>query len=239
MSENTNTADLARQNHSSEVMIACDTLRTEIEHVMHAHGIERRVIWMEHLLHNVPTKLAAALQDALDEIHDAERVLLGYGNCGNAVQGLQNGDFELIMPRLDDCISLVLGSQRYRERYSQEHSAFYLTNGWVSGSRTIDSAYREMVEDYGEEEADEVMGMMYAHYRTMAYLDTGLYDVAELMQRTSHLCKVIETEQVVEPATLSYVERLVCGPWPDELFVRVAPRETIPAAPFLEPGSVR
>ena len=54
MSENTNTADLARQNHSSEVMIACDTLRTEIEHVMHAHGIERRVIWMEHLLQTIP-----------------------------------------------------------------------------------------------------------------------------------------------------------------------------------------
>ena len=96
-----------------------------------------------------------------------------------------------------------------------------------------------MIEDYGEEEADEVMNMMYAHYRTMAYLDTGLYDVDALMERTRHLCEVIETEQVVEPATLAYVERLVRGPWPPELFVRVAPGEVIPAKPFFEPGSVR
>ena len=239
MDKITNTANAARENRNREIMIACDTLRTEIEHVMQAQGIERRVIWVEHQLHNVPTKLTDALQSAIDEVRDADRVLLGYGNCGNAVQGLQNGDFELIVPRLDDCISLMLGSQHYRERYTQEHSAFYLTNGWVDGSRTIDSEYRDMIEDYGEEEADEVMNMMYAHYRTMAYLDTGLYDVAELMERTSHLCEVIETEQVVEPATLAYVEQLVCGPWPDELFVHVAPREIVPAGPFSCPGSVR
>ncbi len=222
-----------------EIMIACDTLRTEIEHVMSERGIERRVVWIEHLLHNVPTKLTAALQEALDGIDDADRVLLGYGNCGNAIQGLKNGDFELIVPRLDDCVSLVLGSQRYREHYSREHHAFYLTDGWISGSRTIEAEYNDMVEDYGEEEADELMNMMYAHYNTMAYLDTGLYDVEELMQRTRHLCEVIETEQVVEPATLAYVERLVCGPWPDELFVRVAPNETVPSSPFSCPGSVR
>lgn len=220
-------------------MIACATLRTEIEHAMREHGIERRVIWLEHLLHNVPTNLTAALQEALDGMSDVDRVLLGYGNCGNAIQGLRVGDFELIIPRIDDCISLMLGSQRYRERFSQKNHAFYLTNGWVDGDHTITSEYEELRENYGEEEADEVTAMIYAHYDTMAYLDTGLYDVGALMRDTRHLCEIIEVDQVVEPATLSYVERLVCGPWPDELFVRVGPGETVPAAPFLTPGSTR
>ena len=231
--------DSAKMQTAREVMIACDTLRTEIEHVMEVQGVERRVIWIEHLLHNIPTKLTAALQEAIDGIDDADRVLLGFGNCGNAIQGLVSGDFELIVPRLDDCVSLVLGSQRYRERYSREHHAFYLTDGWISGSRTIEAEYNEMIEDYGEEEADELMNMMYVNYNTMAYLDTGLYDIEALMDRTRHLCEVIETEQVVEPATLAYVERLVCGPWPEELFVHIGPHETIPSSPFLEPGAVR
>ena len=67
-----------------EVMIACDTLRTEIEHVMCAHEIERQV-WIEHLLHNVPTKLTAVLQETTNGIDDADRVLLGFGNCGNTI----------------------------------------------------------------------------------------------------------------------------------------------------------
>ena len=239
MSDATTRGAFTHANPEREVMIACDTLRTEIEHVMSTFGIERRVIWMEHLLHNVPTKLTEALQTAIDEVRDADRVLLGFGNCGNAVQGLKNGNFELIVPRIDDCISLMLGSQRYREQYSSQHSAFYLTDGWLNGSHTIEEEYNDMIEDYGEEEADEVMSMIYAHYRTMAYLDTGLYDIDALMERTRHLCEVIETEQVVEPATLTYVERLVCGPWPDDLFVHVAPHEIIPSKPFFEPGSVR
>lgn len=222
-----------------EVMIACATLRTEIEHVMAKRGITRRVVWLENQLHNVPTKLKSELQGALDDVRDADRVLLGYGNCGNVVQGLESGDFELIVPRLDDCISLMLGSQLYRQWFSNKHKAFYLTDGWLGGDSTIDSEYARMYEDYGDEEADEVMAMMYAHYSTMAYLDTGLYDIAGLMRETAHLCEVIGVKQVIEPATLAYVEQLVCGPWPEELFVRVGPHETIAATPFMEPGSVR
>ena len=239
MGDTTMTESLTHADPEREVMIACDTLRTEIAHVMSAFGIERRVIWMEHLLHNIPPKMTEALQNAIDEVRDADRVLLGFGNCGNAIQGLKNGDFELIVPRIDDCVSLVLGSQRYREQFSRQNSAFYLTDGWITGSRTIEVEYNEMIEDYGEEEADELMNMMYTHYRTMAYLDTGLYDIDALMERTRHLCEVIETKQVIEPATLAYVERLVCGPWPDDLFVHVAPHEIIPSKPFFEPGSVR
>ena len=224
MSDITTERASAKLQTEREVMIACDTLRTEIEHVMQVHGFDRPVVWIEHLLHNVPTKLTAALQEAIDSIEDADRVLLGFGNCGNAIQGLKSGDFELIVPRLDDCVSLVLGSQRYRERYSREHHAFYLTDGWITGSRTIEVEYNEMIEDYGEEEADYDL--------LQRYLDT-------LMDRTRHLCEVIETEQVVEPATLAYVERLVCGPWPEDLFVHVAPGEIIPSSPFLEPGAVR
>ena len=65
-----------------EVMIACDTLRTEIEHVMQAHGVERPVIWIEHLLHNVPTKLTAAVQEAIDGVERASYgQLRGDGGC--------------------------------------------------------------------------------------------------------------------------------------------------------------
>ena len=42
---------------SGEVMIACNTLRTEIEHVMEQHGVKRPVVWLESKLHNVPANI--------------------------------------------------------------------------------------------------------------------------------------------------------------------------------------
>lgn len=221
-----------------EVMIACNTLKTEIEHVMALHDIERRIVWLESKLHNIPANLKNALQEALDDVKDADRVLLGFGNCGNVVQGLVAGDYELIVPRLDDCVSLVMGSQHAREQYSREHHALFLTDGWMDEGHNIIDDYKDVRDQYGEEDAEDIFGMMYAHYDTMAFLDTGLYDIDELMARTRFISELIETEQVVGPATLTYVELLVCGPWPDHLFLHVGPRETIAAAPFFQPGSV-
>jgi len=227
-----------RIDTSRQVMIACNTLKTEIEHVMKQHDIDRRVVWLESKLHNIPADLKSKLQDALDQVTDADVVLLGYGNCGNVVQGLVSRDYELIIPRLDDCISLVMGSQRRREQYSSEHHAMYFTDGWMDTGHNIIDEYNDAVDKYGEEDAQYVFDAMYVNYETCAYLDTGLYDVEELMNRTKDICDLIETKQLVEPATLSYVEQLVLGPWPDDLFVRVDPHEEVPSAPFMQPGSV-
>ena len=229
---------IGESSGSGEVMIACNTLCTEIEHVMEQRGVERPVVWLESKLHNVPSNLKDALQQAVDEVEGAHTVLLGFGNCGNVVQGIVSRDFQLIVPRLDDCVSLVFGSQRRRERYSQEHHALYFTDGWMDKGHNILDEYASVCERYGEEDANDVFDMMYTHYNTMAFLDTGLYDVQELMERTRSIAELIETDQRVEQATLAYVERLVCGPWTDDLFVRVGPNEAIPPAPFMQPGSV-
>lgn len=221
-----------------EVMIACNTLKSEIEHVTKVHGVTRPIVWLESQLHNVTAKLTEKLQEAIDAVQDADRVLLAYGNCGNAVQGLVSGDFELIVPRIDDCVSLLFGSQRLREWYGSEYKAFYFTDGWMDEGHNIIDDYNRTLERYGEEHANDIYGMMYAHYKTMCYLETGLYDVEALMEKTRFIGDICELEQRREPATLSYIERLVLGPWDEELFVRVEPHGVVPAAPFREPGSI-
>lgn len=225
-------------NERREVMIACKTLRTEIEHVAIEHDVQRPIVWMESKLHNVTKKLADALQEALDDVHNADVVILGYGNCGNTVQSLTTGDYELIVPRLDDCISLVFGSQKRREAYGQQHHALFFTDGWMDEGHNIIDEYNTMVERYDEETAEDLFDMMYEHYETMAYLDTGLYDVDAVIDRTRFIAEMCDLQQLREPGTLSYVERLVLGPWDENLFVHVPPHSTIPAEPFATPGAV-
>ena len=193
---------------------------------------------MESQLHNDPDKLKAALQEALDEVQDADRVLLGYGNCGNAIQGLRSGDFELVVPRLDDCISLVFGSQTARLEYGSRYRSLFYTDGWANNGRSVVDEYNDAVERFGEEDAQDIFDMMYEHYKTMTYLDTGLYDIDELMDRTRFIAQMCDMEQRAHPATLDYVERLVCGPWSDDLFVVVGPHDTVPGNLFMQPGSV-
>lgn len=216
-----------------QVLIACNTLKGEIEHVSAELGTCRRTIWLESQLHNEPENLARKLQEALDSIEDADVVLLGYGNCGNVIQGLVARDFRLIVPRIDDCISILFGSQGQRTAYSDQNRSIFLTDGWMDEGHNILAEFQRCVDKYGREKAEDIFDMLYKHYESMAYLDTGLYDIDELKERTCEICKMLGLDQRIAPATLDYVRALLTGPWPEDRFVCVGPGEAIPAKPFM------
>ena len=215
-------------------VIACNTLKHEILHIAQEEGIALDIVWLESQLHNVPKQMVPALQEALDAVEDADIVLFGYGNCGNTVPGLKTGDFELIIPRLDDCISMLIGSQSKRQAYSAEYSSLFQTMGWMDTGHNIIEEYEKMVESHGEEMAKFVYDSMYAHYKYMTFLDTGLYSVPELMETLEPMCEMLGLEQRTIPATLEWVKMLICGPWPEDHFVHVPPHSTVPADAFYE-----
>ena len=71
-------------------------------------------------LHTNPKSLKRALQNAINSsAPDIETILLGYGLCSQAVVGLRSGSRTLIIPRVDDCIAIFLGSAaEYQKQYS-------------------------------------------------------------------------------------------------------------------------
>ena len=211
-----------------EVIVSCKALTQEFEQVQKTLGTDIPVVWVDRGLHNFPPKLNAAVQEALDSLGDVDRVLLGYANCGNAIKGVKARDFEIIIPKVDDCISILFNSQKAREAYSAEHASMFMTEGWMDADHNIVQEYQYTLEKYGEETAVSFTEMMYAHYRTMTYLDTGLYSIPSLMERTKIICDIANLETLTHPVELTYIEQLVAGPWPNDRFVHVPPGSTIP-----------
>ena len=124
------------------IMIACKTIERELKKAIRDTGISYPCTWLESGLHNYPEKLREALQKTLDEISsETERVILAFGYCGNAVNGLKTGNFQLILPRVDDCITLMLGSFKKRQEISAEAASYFLTKGWLDGERNIWAEY--------------------------------------------------------------------------------------------------
>lgn len=91
------------------------------------HGAQRNLLPL-HILtdnnHDVPNRLREAIQRELDGIQDADRVLMAFGTCGGAMVGLRTGNFQLILPRVDDCLSLLMGSMEQRYAALQGDSVF-------------------------------------------------------------------------------------------------------------------
>ena len=209
-------------------IVSCKTLETELTAAIARTGVDYPVAWLESGLHNLPKKLNAKLSEVLSGL-DADRVLLGMGYCGNSIAGLTTGDFELIMPRVDDCITLLLGSSARRAEIARELSAYFLTEGWMRGERNLWVEYQYSIEKYGEEMAQELAEMMYAHYRTLALLDTGLEDINALLDKTKIIADTLHLEQKVLPASVHFLEELLTGPWEDGRYLIVPPHTTIAA----------
>jgi Protein of unknown function (DUF1638) len=212
------------------VILACNTIRNEIEKAVAATGCPHRFVWVESGLHLVTESLRRRLQEELDKISGAQRVLMAFGFCGNAVAGLTSGDYELVIPRVDDCITLLLGSKENRERCCRQGGVYFLTKGWLEGEINIWKEYQSVLERFGPERTERIYRRMLAHYKFLGLIDTGAYDLPTLLPHVREISATLDLELLVLEGTDSYLKEFLLGPWNDDRFVIIPPLTTIELA---------
>ncbi len=134
--------------------------------------------FLDYALHDVSKKLTAALQAALDQITEPSLVLMGYGLCGNGLHGLKAGIHTLVIPRVDDCIALFLGSRdAYHAQFAKTPGTYYLSKGWLEAAVDPMASYEKYVAKYGQEQADYIFDTMYHNYRRLAFVAQSQEDL--------------------------------------------------------------
>ena len=78
-------------------ILACKTLRYEVEKACKDNDIDYPIYWIESGLHNYPEKLHNNLQEELDKLQGFDRVIMTFGLCGNALLGIKSNNLELII----------------------------------------------------------------------------------------------------------------------------------------------
>jgi hypothetical protein len=179
-------------------------------------------------LHIRPEGLRAALQEAIDAASEsAETIILGYGLCSQAVVGLKANGCTLVVPRVDDCIAIFLGSDTaYREQQRAEPGSYYLTKGWIEVSDTLLDEYERAVEQYGQQRADRVMQVMLKNYTRLAFIDTGQHQQERYREYARGAAKALGLRYEEIPGSDALVIKMLNGPW-DGDFVVARPGETI------------
>lgn len=149
------------------VVVSCQVLQDLLADML-PDGLAQQVTFMDYGLHRVPGKMAGTLQEVVDGLAEPSLVVLGYGLCGTGLKGLKAGPHTLLVPRVDDCITLLLGSYRaYMREFQAVPGTYYLSKGWLeSGSHPL-SEYHEYVPRYGEKEAMWIMDQQYQHYERL------------------------------------------------------------------------
>jgi len=232
-------------------LISCEVFYREFNTVVarSPHTVDAE--YLPKGLHDIGTRgMQERLQariDLVDETYDA--LLMGYGLCNNGIVGLSSGKTKMIVPRAHDCITLFLGSkERYMEYFENNAGVYFQTTGWIergtaSGELSqitvgkklgTQQTYEELVEKYGEENAQylwEQLGDQYKHYGKMTFIEMGIEPNGSFEQIARD--KAAERNWQFEKVRgeMGMFERLVNGIWNENEFLIVPPGRQI-VAPY-------
>jgi hypothetical protein len=193
-------------------IISCQVLQDQLTRLL-PEGLAGEVRFMDYGLHRVPRNMTGTLQEELDAIAEPSLVVLGYGLCGNGLKGLKAGKHTLLVPRVDDCISLLLGSYRsYMRQFEASPGTYWLSKGWLeSGSHPL-KEYQEYASRYGSEEAMWIMDQQYQHYERLVLVAHGQADLEAYRPQAQEIARFCERwgmryEEM--PGSDRYVRRLI------------------------------
>lgn len=210
-------------------IIACETVQDELLKVKNEINCSYPILWISSGLHNTPDKLRSTIQETVKKAESCDKILFAMGYCGNSIAGVETETAELIIPRVDDCISLLLGSVEHRRKICEGCGTYFLTKGWLKGERNLWAEYQYTVKKFGGKRAKKIMAVMLHNYKSLGVLDTGAYDIEEILPRTKEIAAELELNHEILTGSDRYIRRLLMGPWDDEQFLIVKPGSRIEA----------
>ncbi len=216
---------------SGRKIIACATVAEELRLM----GVpDEELLELEFGLHVYPEKLRETLQREIDSVPGNGDIILGYGLCSNAAVGLSSSSHRIIIPRVDDCIALFLGSrQEHLRRLQEEPGTYFLTKGWIKASDLPINEYLRLVEKYGEDKALRVSRLMLANYKRVVLINTGNYRLEEFRDAARSMADMFELSYEEIPGSNRMLRAMLDGAWDSE-YVVVEPGEETTLAMFLD-----
>jgi hypothetical protein len=226
--------------------ISCEALARILYHnaATSPHSID--IDLYELGLHNDPTDLQRQLQAAIDavDVGKYDAIVMGYGLCGKATEGITARNLTIVVPRAHDCITLFLGSrERYLHEFEENTGTYWYAADYIErtldpntslslGALTVGNSqqqYDEFVAKYGEDNAAylmEVMGGWEKHYQRAAYIAYDFFasPTAQDKARSDAQNNQWSFDEVA--GNLLLIRKLLYGDWDDD-FLLLKPGERL------------
>ncbi|MCL5072433.1 MAG: DUF1638 domain-containing protein [Actinobacteria bacterium] len=245
------------------IAIICDVMKSDFMEIAEKKSLNNMdFIFMEQQLHNTPDLMRKKLQEEIDKIDSGReygRIILGYGLCSNGVMNLVSKNHEIVIPKVDDCISLFLGSkERYIEEFRKDPATYYLCKGWIEfggdpyrgyllwtgRENKIPHEWLRGRKRYGLKKYDETMARflvteMLKNYKRILLINNN--DLNEQHRKfvsdmIIFLNEVLEREITLEEVegSLKFIEKLIRCDFDEKNFLNIKPGEKIKQEDFFK-----
>ncbi len=234
------------------IAIVCDVMRSDLTERKDIDQGNTDYVFMEQHLHDRPEIMRKKLQEEIDKVSsDYDKIILTYGLCSNGVVGLKSGGHEIVIPRVDDCISLFLGSrERYIEEFKKDPATYYLCKGWIEYGGDPYRGYlfwtgqkNKLPEDwfrseeryggkYDEATARMLVVELLKNYKRVVLInnnDLKKIHIDYARDMVDFISEVLGREVILEEIKGSsrFLKKLIGCEWDDKNFLRIKPGKEI------------
>jgi N-methylhydantoinase A/oxoprolinase/acetone carboxylase beta subunit len=230
-------------------LVGCSIFRNEIKFLESAITSEIDYYWLPQRLHNRPLELRRLMQAEIDDIdlssNEYDAIVLLYGLCSKGTIGVYSRKHRLVVPRVQDCIAVLLGSnQRYGEHFREKPGTYWFTRGWIEtgfapGKRTryrgVYDPYKEKYREYRKRFDREMSQFLInewdqrwmQNYTTLAFIDWGMEGDARFRKQAEENARNMGLEFENIPGDPSLMTDLLNGNWNDDSFLIVEPGQKL------------
>jgi hypothetical protein len=235
-------------------LISCEALAREFYAAAASspHVIDTQLLAFG--LHNTPDDLRATIQAAVDAANPDTRhptpdttydaIILGYGLCSRGTAGIRARSIPIVIPRMHDCITALLGSRaRYLSEFVAHPGTYYYSPGWIERkegdvdqgfidvhAKSDAERYAEYVARYGQDNAEflvEQEQKWQTHYTRAALIDMGIGAIDQYRRFTAELARDRGWEYAELVGDMSLINRLTNADWESDDFLIVQPGQSI------------
>lgn len=217
-------------------LICCDVFKEEIMSMQLPPDIEPQFISMGLHLH--PVKLHEEIRAAVERAAGCSLIILGFGLCGGSLKGIEAPGCPMVIPRVHDCIPVLLGSKdKFRALQLEDKRTFYFSGGWVEGDRMIIREHERSVNKFGPKRALRILNILFENYNRLMYIHTGHPRDLETLDKTRGLADILQFPCLETRGFHDYLKKLIHGPWDVEQFLTVPANGSIDEEEFLRDGA--
>jgi hypothetical protein len=142
----------------------------------------------------------------------------------------------LVIPRVDDCIAIFLGSAvEYQKQYRSAPGTYYLTKGWIEFGDTPFSEYDILVRRYGEQMAKRIVDRILKNYTRLAFISTAHNEPEQYRERAQSMAEQFGLRYEEIQGSDVIIRMMLYGSWNDQ-FVIIPPGTTVSFFDFRKDG---
>lgn len=197
-----------------KTILSCESLRLHLKEAQRKMKTDYPVVEIDSALHAVPKKMRKSVFSAMENLpEEVDMVLIAMGHCGGAL-----ADYPFprraVIPKVDDCITLLLHTDDTWYPNLKETGCMYLTDQ-IDGNFSIRRIRESLIERYGEKRGIGIFREWFKAYHSVKIIDTGVYDAyaPDYLKKARADAHTFNGELTHVPGSNLILEKLVSGNW--------------------------